>query len=958
MASTAPPVGDRTLVRFALFGGLRVWRGAVEMALGPPRQRALLQLLLVAGGEPVSLGEILTALWVHEPAASATNQVHRHIGELRRRFEPELGRREVGRWLLPTSSGYRVAVDATNFDLLQFRSLLREAENLAQASGDSATGAMAQVLEVGCAAPGDDSLRDMPRFVAVEEERVRAAIRAADIALAAGRPGEVLPGLRAIAGAHPFDELLQARVVDCLSGSGRSADALALFDHIRVRLRDELGIDAGAALTQAQSNALAVPAVSTPARAEPAAHVDSAAAVTPPSQLPLPPPGFAGRHAVLAALHDAVGAEPRPVLITGMAGVGKTTFALRYAHELAPHFADGQLYLNLRGFDATAASTEPIDALRDLLEGLGVPSRGQPESVTARSGLLRSILSERQVLIVLDNAHDYQQVELLLPGAGASRVVITSRNRMPGLTAFHHAHAIQLEPFDNAETVEFLKQRLPLSQGDDDRDAMIQLGQACGGLPLALAIIAARASTNQAFPLDLLVREFAQEPTPLDSLNAGSPDLDLSTVFSWSQRGLSEEAARTFVALSAHPGPEISIAAAASMCALNVRRTKEVLTELTLASVLREARPGRFSFHDLVRDHALRLLADNAPDAPARLVNHYLRSTRQAILTFGRPAIASIDETMSGIEPERFATRIDAIKWYVKERHVLHAVCRLALRLGDHRSALMLVLDWRPMSQTRDPTRDLLPFTALALQAVEHVDEPILRAECYRDVAAKLARTGDRERARKYFDLAAATFAELGDRAGQANVYRNMALNVVSDPKEAVDLAGKSVAVARELNNGALLVASLEALAYPLIGVGDSKAAVDAFSECLAIAIDEGFGDFELHARVGIVAALTASHEYEAALSAAEPALALLRGEPAPMSELGLLMAYGDALMALRKDAQAIEVWQRFLALATPGLAEDVIIDRSVNKTGDELIAGVQAKLDALTSVDQSILPP
>ncbi|MDT5209237.1 MAG: hypothetical protein QOF67_1652, partial [Mycobacterium sp.] len=116
-------------------------------------------------------------------------------------------------------------------------------------------------------------------------------------------------------------------------------------------------------------------------------------------------------------------------------------------------------------------------------------------------------------------------------------------------------------------------------------------------------------------------------------------------------------------------------------------------------------------------------------------------------------------------------------------------------------------------------------------------------------------------------------------------------------------------------------------------------------------------GDFELHARVGIVAALTASHEYEAALSAAEPALALLRGEPAPISELGLLVAYGDALMALRKDAQAIEVWQRFLALATPGLAEDAL-DRSVYKTGDELIAGVQAKLDALTSVDQSILPP
>jgi tetratricopeptide (TPR) repeat protein len=183
-----------------------------------------------------------------------------------------------------------------------------------------------------------------------------------------------------------------------------------------------------------------------------------------------------------------------------------------------------------------------------------------------------------------------------------------------------------------------------------------------------------------------------------------------------------------------------------------------------------------------------------------------------------------------------------------------------------------------------------------------------------------------------------------------------MALNLVSDPKEAVDLAGKSVAIARELNNGAILVASLEALAYALIRVGDSKAAFDAFSECLAIAIDEGLGDFELHARVGIVAALTASHEYEAATIEAEPALALLRGEPAPISELGLLMAYGDALMALRKDAQAIEVWQRFLALATPGLVDDVTCWGACT-TGDEVIADVQAKLATLIPVDQSILP-
>ena len=409
-----------------------------------------------------------------------------------------------------------------------------------------------------------------------------------------------------------------------------------------------------------------------------------------------------------------------------MAGVGKTTLALRYANELAQEYPDGQLYVNLRGFDATAPPTDPLDALRDMLEGLGVPSQGLPESVDARSGLLRSILSEKRVLVVLDNAHDYQQVEPLLPGAGASRVIITSRNRMPGLTAFHQAQPIQLEPFDDEEVVEFFSQRLSASRVGEDRDAMIRLGRACGGLPLALAIVAARAAANPAFPLDLLVREFTQERTPLASLNAGSAELDLGTVFSWSHRGLSDDAAHTFVLLSAHPGPEISTAAAVSMSALDPRRAREVLTELTLASVLRETRPGRFAFHDLVRAYALTLLADRAPEASARVVNHYVRSTREAILTFGRPAHRTGRRHGAGHHPGdlHFEPRRDPL--VRRGARVLHQVCRLAASLGDHRSALLLILDWRPMSQSVDAFHDMLPFAELAIQVTEHVDEPVL----------------------------------------------------------------------------------------------------------------------------------------------------------------------------------------------------------------------------------------
>jgi len=944
MTSTAPPIGDVASVRFALFGGVRAWRGEVEVPLGPPRQRALLQLLLVASGEPVSLGEILTALWVDEPAASATNQVHRHVGELRRRFEPELGRREVGRWLLPTSSGYRLVVDSTSLDLLRFRDLLREGENLAETSPESATAVMAQALEVARAAPGDDSLRGMPRFVAVEDERVRAATRAAEIALWAGLPGDVLPWLREIAGAHPFDELLQARLMDSLTGSGRSAAALALFEQIRTRLRDDLGIDPGAALAEAQVRALAGPAANT------AARVGSPAA-TPPVQLPAPPPGFAGRQGLLAALHDEPGGRPRALLITGMAGVGKTTLALHYAAELAHEYPDGQLYVNLRGFDATAAPTDPLDALRDMLEGLGVPSQRQPESVDGRSGLLRSILSQKQVLVVLDNAHDYRQVEPLLPGAGASRVIVTSRNGMPGLAAFNHAQPIQLEPFDDEEILEFFSHRLSTDRVGDDRDAMIRLGRACGGLPLALAIVTARAAANPAFPLDLLVREFTQERTPLASLNAGSAELDLGTVFSWSHRGLSEDAARTFALLSAHPGPEVSTAAAVSMSALGPRRAREVLTELTLASVLREIRPGRFVFHDLVREYALSLLADDELEASARLVNHYVRSTCKAILTFGQPSVAPVDETVPGIVPETFASSRDVTRWYTEERHVLHQVCRFAVSLSDHRSALMLMLDWRPMSQAVDARHDMLPFAELAIETVEHVDEPVLRAECFRDVASNFARTGQAERARTYFDLAAAAFEQSGDRVGLASVYRSMAVTLVTDPLDRVELLRASVAVARRLDDQPILATSLHSLGVGLLWGGRFDDALAAFAECTAITVTvPGLSYLEPHVLSGRSRALAGAGRLDESVDEAARALELLRRGGETDGELRLLRSHGDALTALGRTREAAEAWRRFLTLATSPerVRETNALDDDTD--GSVTIDRVRAKLAELTT--------
>jgi DNA-binding SARP family transcriptional activator len=931
-------------VRFALFGGVRIVRDGIDIEITQPKQRGILGLLLASAAEPVSLTELIDTLWPGEPAASVTNQIHRHVGALRRVCEPHLQRREVGRYIHPTGTGYRLLVDAETADVARFRVLVEQGR---RATGSGARGAALRdyldALAVAAAPAGDDRLGALPVFVGLEDERVRALIATVDQCEAPDEYAALLPALRGACARHRLDEALHAQLITALAAAGRAGEGLAVYSGIRHALADELGSIPSQVLVQAQARALR-------AGQHPAAvgAVATRRVVTP-AQLPSLLSGFAGRQDQLAALHSGDAAGRRhTLLITGMAGVGKTTLAQRYAAEIAPDYPDGQLYANLRGFDATAAPTNPHDAVRDMLEGLGVPAQIQPNSLDACTGMLRSILAERRVLIVLDNAHDYHQVEPLLPGAGASRAIITSRNQIPGLTAFHQATALHLEPFDDEEVVDFFRQRLPPDRAD--HYAITRLGKTCGGLPLALAIVAARAAANPGFPLDLLVREFAQEQTPLTALNAGSADLDLDTVFSWSDRGLSDDASRTFAVLSAHSGPEISTAAAISMSGLDGRRARDVLTELTVASVLRESRPDRFVFHDLVREYAATQLGDNRQAAAARLVNHYVRSVRSAFLRFGRPGIAPVDETVVGIVPETFESSRQAIFWYVDQRRTLHEVCRLAADLGDYRSALLLMLDWRPMSQTVDSHYAMLPFAELSIEATRHVDDPALVAEIFRDVAASLAHTGHPDRARSFYDRALAIFIERDDKVGVANVYRNIGSTLPVDTDERVHLMNESVAIARQLNNPAILATSLSAYSSSLFWAERFEDSFKAAAEGAAVAGTHPELEYLEPIMESIqVQTLAGAGRMQESADLAERVLDRVRRDGDVRSERSVLLTLGDVLTELGRTAEAADTWRRLLALISgPESAKD-LHDFYDDTDGAVIIARIEAKLDALT---------
>ena len=893
-------------LRFRLYGGLSVTRDGRDVALNQPKQRAILALLL-ATDRSVPVSEMIDACWPREPAASVLNQIHRHIGALRRVFEPELGRRQTGRYLASVGNGYRIHVSPENLDVLRFRATIAQAERLDGVDRRRVFGTYLSALAIASAPAGDDLLWTRPVFAGLEDERIRALVTAAEYAETADEYASLRPALRAATALHPLDESLHAAHMTALCRTGRPSEALELYRTIQTALREELGTSPSAALEAAQAIALGGQRPnSAPADPRPAPV---------PSQLPSPPPAFAGRAAELAALRRR--GTSSTLLITGMAGVGKTSLALRHALDLAGDFPDGQLYVNLRGFDPFAPPTEPREALMDLLLGLGVASQSIPESLGARSGLLRSILTGRRILLVLDNARNYQQVEPLLPGAGANLAIITSRHSLPGLVALNQAVRLELQPFTQDEILEFFALRLPAARVEDHHEPLIRLGLACGRLPLALAVVVSRLQANPGFPLDLFVREFTGGQARLPALAAGPAELDLRMAFSWSHQGLSSVAARLFAVLSAHPGPEITIEAAVSLSGFDVEITRKTLVELAQASMLRAIGPDRFAFHDLVREYALDLLGDGLEEATRRLVNHYVQSMGNSIRIFGQSSAARPEDLRPGVVPERFTSTAEATAWYAAHRHVIHAVCHRAYEIGDFRSALTLMLDWRPVSQAIDTRRDMLAFAELAIEAARQVDDPALTAEAHRDVASNFARTDQYDRARAHFDEAIAAYQQSGDQLGLSGVYRSMGVTLPMDSGERIRLLLDSVAVVRELDELPDLALALHSLGLGYLWAGQYADAIVTFGEAHAAAGESGTLDhLEPHLLSARARAFARVGRHQEALIDGERALEIFRRDGSAHAELRLLRSHGEVLTTLGRHEDAAEAWRRYLTLS------------------------------------------
>lgn len=587
----AEAVADPGPIRFQVLGPVRVWRGARELDLGFPQQRALLALLLAHASRTVSTGEILDALWGDRPPASAPHVVRRYVAALRRLLEPGLPPRAPGRRLPRRTGGHLLVAETDEADLLRFRELTRQGKRAA-ATGRAGTAArrFTRALEEwhGPLAMGiPEHVRAHVRFTAVQRELLDTARLAADAALLSGHAGQVLPALRHAAAHEPLDEPLHARLVLALAACGLQAEALATYEDVRRRLAADLSLTPGPELTAAHARVL---------RQE----VRGAA------PRPLSDQGhFAGRQAESERLSD-LARDRGAVLVGGMPGVGKTALAVRFAQQAAPRFPDGRLQVHLRGSEPGRPAVEPLDALRELLTALGVPARRMPDGVTARAGLYRTLLAERRALVVLDDALDTEQVRPLLPAAPGCLTLVTSRNALPGLVAAG-ARPLRVEPPSAEDAHAILARRIGPGRIAAEPTAADEILTRCGRLPLALTLVAARATGHPHVPLAALAAELRAAHGGLDALSALRPALLAS------YHRLPDDSARFFRLLSRHPGPHLTATTTAALTGIPARRTRLLLGHLAESHLLAEPEPGRYTLHDLLRALATELSAEPSP---------------------------------------------------------------------------------------------------------------------------------------------------------------------------------------------------------------------------------------------------------------------------------------------------------------------------------------------------------
>lgn len=905
-----------------------------QIRLAAGRQRALLAALLVRANRIVPVDELAELVWDGDPPRGAVRTVRTYAVRLRQSVGPQVAAR-----IETLDPGYLCRVADQELDVLRFEALCGDAGAALRSSrwtdaAEAAAGALELWRDVPLQDVSSQALRD-ECVTRLEQLRVQAIEDRIEAQLHLERDDRLIPELRQLTSTYPLRERLHAQLMVALARAGRQAEALETYRRAREVLVEELGIEPGPELQQTHEQILDAGVVSVAPAAAAAAgeHPSAVRAHAPvPRQLPAAVRLFTGRRAQLRLMVDMLGERDRddcaerPVVIAaicGAPGAGKTALAVHFAHRVADQFPDGQLYVDLRGFD----TDEPLptaDALAGFLRALGMDGRQVPATVQERAAVYRSMLTKQRTLIVLDNARDVKQVRPLLPGSGDCLVLVTSRDSLAGLVARDGAVRVQLDALPSDDALALLRALLG-PRVDTESEAAATLAEQCSRLPLALRIAAERATTRPQAQLATLVSELADHRICLDLLGAGGDGLtDVRGVLSWSYRHLELAEARAFRLLALHPGAELDLHAAAALTNTTPEQASGLLDRLARSHLVRTIGASRFAMHDLLRVYGRERCAAEDGDveqnaAVSGLLDHYLYTAAASMSVLypteshRRPHLAASEVLLAPV-----ADPVAAQAWLDAERRNLVAVAAYAVnRSPAHATALAAVTErYFSLGYHLDEAVTLYrhALRAARLSADHHAEGTVLTHLGFVEWMR-----GRYEKAADYQQRALPLFREAADRGGQVRALHRLALieRSLGHFSAAADYAADELAITRQDGDRLGEVRALHVLATMEHKQGRWRMATRHFQEVMALseALGDLLGQSTSAKELGIIelrrGRLQAAAEYlRRALSLCEQT-GNVDGQAGALSRLGqLYLRRGDIGQAGEHQKRALTTYR------------------------------------------------